>query len=394
MAGPSLAVWGGGSTRGVRTRHDEGASVVAWSGAEADALAEAGVAFRTLEEVIGPEGMAGAEAAARSWARVWARLPLVEGRSFRDLVEWRGESLLWTTEGFLRTATAGPRCARTVDLCLRLLEALQPAEVDAYGLSDAEAALLARAATASGILFHGRRSSVGPLALPPPSGRAGPLRRMLSAVAPRRSPLLRGLKGPREVPLLLVVVAGPEDRALLRPLLDAAEDSGLRAVAVDAAHLAQLETRKVRRVIADGARLLRQRLSALRGTPALAASYVHRGIGFADLAGRDLEAVLLWRLPAAVRRLESALELFAAAQPELLAVALPERDERRTLGLAASLASIPWAALRLGAGEWDEPDRADGGPHPSASLALTPDQDPAAVLERLREAVPEAVAAR
>ena len=62
-----------------------------------EALAGAGVPFR--RGCDRPRGRAAVEAAGRTWARVWARPPLVEGRSFGDLVQWRGESLLWTAEG-------------------------------------------------------------------------------------------------------------------------------------------------------------------------------------------------------------------------------------------------------------------------------------------------------
>ena len=88
-------VWGGGSASLARARHGEGAEVVAWPGADTSALVRADVPVRPLEAVIGEEGLAAAEAAARTWARLWGRVPLLDGRSFRDLVAWRetGRSL-------------------------------------------------------------------------------------------------------------------------------------------------------------------------------------------------------------------------------------------------------------------------------------------------------------
>ena len=83
-----------------------------WPGAPASSLEREGDPFRAVEDVLGPEGLAAAAAAARTWARVWGRLPLVDGKSFRELVEWRGASLLWCAEAFLRDETAGPRCAQ------------------------------------------------------------------------------------------------------------------------------------------------------------------------------------------------------------------------------------------------------------------------------------------
>jgi len=124
--------------------------VVAWAGADTAPLERAGVPFRTLTEAVGTDGLAAADAAARTWARVWGRVPLVEGRSLRDLVEWRGTSLLWAAEVFVRTATTGPDCARTAERCLWLLERLAPTEVDGAGLTPADSLLLARACTARG----------------------------------------------------------------------------------------------------------------------------------------------------------------------------------------------------------------------------------------------------
>jgi hypothetical protein len=392
MRGPSLVVWGGGPVRGLRARALEGAEVVSWLGGEAETLAAAGVPFRSLEQVIGPEALAAADAAGRNWARVWARLPLVEGRSFRDLVEWRGESLLWTAEGFLRTATAGPRCARTAELCLKLLDTLRPLELDACGLAAADAALLARAATASGVLFHGSPGAAKPLASVPSPARPGTLRRLFQGFLPRRPVLPDGGLDPRGTPLVLFVVAREQDRGGLAPLVQAARDEPwLRTAVVAAEALPQSGTRKTRRAVTEGERRLSARLSTLRGTPAVAASHVHRGVGFADLAASDLDAVLLGRLPAALRTLEHALAVFEAVHPALVVLAVADRDERRTLGMAAAAAGAPWAALRVETGPDDEPDRADGGPHPVASLTLG--EDAALVLARLREVARDRVGA-
>jgi hypothetical protein len=46
-------------------------------------------------------------------------------------VEWRGASLLWSGEAFLRDETAGPRCARTTEIAMRLLDATELANLDA-----------------------------------------------------------------------------------------------------------------------------------------------------------------------------------------------------------------------------------------------------------------------
>ena len=381
-----LVVWGGGPVRALRARPLAGAEVVSWPGADPEALGAAGVPFRRLEDVIGPEGLAASEAAGRSWARVWARLPLVEGRSFRDLVEWRGESLLFAAEGFLRTATAGPRCARTAELCLRLLEALQPAELDAYGLAPSDSVLLARAATASGVLFHGEAGAAKPLASVPATQEPWALRRLFQGFLPKRPSLLDAGPAPCDAPLILCLVGREQDRVTLAPLVQAAHaEAATRALLLAADALPRLGTRRSRRAVAEGERRLRERLATLRGTPAVAASHVHRGVGFADLAACDLDALLLGRLPAALRTLEAGVALFEQARPVLVVLAVADRDERRTLGMAASAAGLPWVTLRGEAGADEEPDRADGGPHPLASLTLTPGEDAAALFARLRE---------
>jgi len=103
--------------------------------------------------------------------------------------------------------------------------------------------------------------------------------------------------------------------------------------------------------------------------------------------------VLLGRLPGALRTLEHAVEVFESARAALVVVAVADRDERRTLGMAAAAAGAPWATLRVGTSPDDEPDRADGGPHPAVSLALLPGEDAAVVLARLREVARDRVSA-
>ena len=189
-----LVVWGGGSPAPARERQREGADVVCWPGAPASSLEREGIPFRAVEDVLGPEGLAATDSAARTWARVWGRLPLVDGKSFRELVEWRGASLLWCAEAFLRDETAGPRCARAAEIALRLLEATTPSEVDAPGLAPADALLLARACTARGVLFHGPAPGPGrPLAVVRPAPRGGLRRAIADALAPAHPPPLRAL---------------------------------------------------------------------------------------------------------------------------------------------------------------------------------------------------------
>ncbi len=389
MQRTSLAVWGSGPLRRLRQRQADGAAVVAWPGAEPSVLVQAGIPFRTLEEVIGAAAIAAAESAARGWARVWARLPLSEGRSFRELAQWRDESLLWSVEVFLRSSTVGPCCARSAELALRLLETVQPSEVDAFGLGSRDTILLARASTACGVLFHGASGSAK---ASPPKGRrpgvTGVLRRLVRRLSLGSAPHLPAAGGgPAQARALLVILARPDDRAAIGSWLEAvATELEMRPVVVELGALHAFETRRARRAARRAARQLRECLGRLRGTPAAAASYAHRGVGFADLAAGDLELLLGERLPQAVRRLECAVELMEAARPALLLLAADDRDECRTLGMAAAAAGVPWAVLRAGASALEEPARADGGPHPAASVPLGPGSPGAAVLAQLRAA--------
>jgi hypothetical protein len=384
VSGPSLVAWGGGETRSARTRQAEGALVVAWEGADTLALERAGVPFRRLEEVLGAQGLASAEAAGHGFARVWGRLPLSEGRSFRELASWRGQSLLWACEAFQRTQTAAPRAARRAELCLGLLDAVEPGELDACGLADADAVLLARACTARGVLYHGATATAGPLPGEPVDLPRVPRRGWRERLARRRA---APGAAPGETPLLVALVPGSTQRAALAPLLEAvAADLWLRTVVLDAEDRERFASAASRQAGAQAVARLRATHDTLAGTPALAASYAHRGIGFADLAAGDLALLLLRRLPVVVRGLETTLALLETLRPALLLVVEPEHDARRALGLAAAEAGVPWVALRVDAAEPDEPERADAGPRPALALVLPRGADPRALVARLREA--------
>jgi hypothetical protein len=377
-------VWGGGGVAPARARQREGALVVAWTDAPVAALESEGIPFRPVDEVLGPEGLAAAEGAARTWARVWGRLPLADGRSFRELVEWRGSSLLWSATAFLLEETAGPRCARTAEAALRLLEATAAVEVDASGLDPADALLLSRACTERGVLFHGRVGGAGrPLPVARPAVRSG-LGRLLSdarapATAPAPPPPLAGA-GSGAAPIL-ALIGLEEERDLIESLLRCVSDElGRPIVAVSLGDLPRWETRRARRAIEEADAILRERQARLLGTPGLAASYAHRGVSFSDLAAGDLEALLRGALPAAARRIEAARELLAAARPAAVLVAVDGRDERRSLLHACAADGFGGVVVRRGAP--GGPERADGGPRPVALCDWEPDP----VAEALREA--------
>jgi hypothetical protein len=385
-----LVVWGGGSAGRASVRHREGAAVVSWPGADASPLERAGVPFRAGEDLLGPGGVAAAEGAARTWARVWGRLPLVDGKSFRELVEWRGSSLLWSAEAFLREVTAGPRCARTIEIAMRLLETTAPSEVDAAGLAPADALLLARVSTARGVLFHGQSKAAGrPLGPARRISRRGLRRAISGLLAPSAPPPLPPSEAGAGLDAAPIVafVGGNEDGRTIAPLLRAiSADLSRSVVPVTLAELPRWETRRVRGAASGGEAFLRDLGRRLRGTPGLAESYAYRGVRFADLAGGDLEALLLRHLPDAVGRLEAAIELLGAARAGAALIAVPGRDERRALVHACAAAGVRAVAVRLSPPSPLDAARADGGPQPLAALDWRPGDDPGPAVARLREA--------
>jgi hypothetical protein len=186
----------------------------------------------------------------------------------------------------------------------------------------------------------------------------------------------------------VVLAAGETVRDRLAPLLRAiAADLWLDAVVLTLADLPRWETRRVRGAFAEAESLLSERLARLRGAAGLAASYVHRGVRFDDLAAGDLEALLLGRLPAAVRRIEATTELLGSAHAPAVMLLVPDRDERRALLHACAAAGVPALAVRPGSPGAKDVARKDGGPQPAATVDWEPGEDPGPVLARLREVV-------
>ncbi len=304
----------------------------------------------------------------RRWARVWGRRPLVDGRSFREIFEWKGASLWWMTESFLRTAPESPACVGLVETWLRILEAEAPDEVEAVGLPPRAAVLLERAATSRGVLFHGR-SRV-------PSQRGLILRSWLRSfgtggAGPRRSgsfrPVTHLIVG--EEPGLGPLAEGKEGETSFRVSLAALEASGSRAAMGEEV----LSRRRFRRSFAE-----------LRKSPGVHEAFSHRGIPFYDLAQGDLALLLFVALPRAVRLFEQMSGLLRATRPEAAALLVPSRDARRTLLAACAAAEVPSVVLLTGEGE--EPERSDGGPQPHLVLAWNGSASPEDLREALREA--------
>lgn len=229
----------------------------------------------------------------------------------------------------------------------------------------------------------GERAAAPDLAASFPGGSVA--RRTLSSLlAPAPPPPATSGGSEGEAPLL-ALVAREEDAGALRPLFESVRtDLWLPTVVVPLAELPRWQTRRARRAVGEAEGFLRARLARLRGMPGLHESYVHRGVGFADLAALDLDALLLGRLPVAVSLIETAAELLAASRPRVALLVVPSRDDRRALLTACARAGVSAVALRMGAAPPDDADRADGGPQPLAALGWEDGMD--AVLARLRDA--------
>jgi hypothetical protein len=347
-------VWAQGPLDRARKAERAGATLLAWNAPAAAELLRAQVPFRDGTDLLAGEP---AEAAVKTWTRVWGRLPLLDGRSFRELAEWKGDSLWWMGEAFFRSATLAPRCVRLAETFLRLLESEDPAEVEPAGLDADEAALLSRAATVRGVLYHGPENA---RPRQRPSAWASRGRREAWAAWARGFHPRRVAAPP--VPLAIVVGLGAEDAAA--PLVAGLAGDGHR---VPLADLRDAASRRALKEAGTARRELGDLWQRLRRSPGVNESFTHRGVPFGDLAEADLAGLLLFHLPAAVRLYEAAREWLLEARPTALVLLVPSRDDRRTLLAAARATAVRSVVWRPA--ETDEPDRADGGPQPDHAFS-------------------------
>jgi len=152
----------------------------------------------------------------------------------------------------------------------------------------------------------------------------------------------------------------------------------------------RLASRRALAAAKGARRALRELWQRLRTSPGVHESFSHRGVAFFDLAEADLAGLLLSRLPAAIRLYEAATEWLLAARPNAVLLAVPARDDRRTLLAAARAAGVPTVVLRPAEGE--EGERADGGPQPDHLLTGAAATDRERVLAVLRAAGAERAA--
>jgi hypothetical protein len=370
-----------------------GARILAWDEAAELALASARVPCDTLGNLLGPRARAEASEASVAWTKAFGRRPLLEGRSFRELIAWKGVRLFYFAELYLHHSTASPGHVRAIELFHRVLEKTAPREVEAAGLDPAEMRLLARTCTARGVLFHGE---------PRPAGsRAAVLRTSLESRWNNAKTVLAAVKGvlsgrPRLPPrdgrrtvLFLTHAAFWKSRrdassgdehdyehyfdallpavaaeAALRPFVLAvgprsafrrrtardriAEWLRLHPEAGPFVHVNRFTSWRVAGDVLRATRQVRALWRSLRRSPAAHEAFSHRGVPFFDLAQRDLAGTLLLQLPWAVRSYEEMRAALRATQPALVLLYAESSGWGRAAVAACRAQGVPSLALQHG----------------------------------------------
>ena len=364
---------------------------VAWDESAERARRGPDSALRTVSQVLGPEAADEVDAAAVRWTKEWGRRPLLEGRSFRDLYSWKDVSLWWFAELFLHHSTEATRFVRVIETVHRLLDVEAPDEVEAHGLPEDEALLVARTCLARGVLFHrgavrrARHPSVADVrrrarwnavkarataakaafagALPtPPShpvalflshaafwrertGEAGGPPRAYEHYFDRLIPALGEDGGLRP----FVVAVGPRAAFRRRGLGDRLSDwLHLRAEGEGYVHVNRYFRGPVAREARRGAALARRIWSELSGRPSVREAFSHRGVGFADLSEADLAATVLLQLPWAIRAYEEMSAVLAAVRPAVVCLYAESSGWGRAALAASRAAHVPTVAVQHG----------------------------------------------
>jgi len=346
------------------------------------------------EVSLPPEEADAVDEAAMAWTKAWGARPLLDGRSFRDLLAWKGVSLWWFAELYLFHSTEAPRYVRTIETLHRVLEAERPAEVEAAGLRAEDAVLLERVCAARGVLFHGRHAPPPRLAL---RARLVSLRARWNGVKAFLTAVKARLPGPPAAP------AAPGKRTVVflshaafwRRRVDPETDEtsayehyfdalipevgrhpGLHPVVVAVGPPAAFRRRGPGERLRDWLRLrpevgpyvgvsryttwavVRDTLHAagqardawrlLRGSPGMREAFSHRGVAFADLAVPDLAATLLLQLPWAVRSYEELAAALRALRPAAVVLYAESSGWGRAALAACRAASVPTVAVQHG----------------------------------------------
>lgn len=390
----TLVFWAGGRAAAARARAGEGARFLLWDARGEKDLAGAEIAFTRLSDVLHEDDREAIDEAAIAWTKAWGRRPLVDGKSFREIVQWKGVSLWWFAELYLHHSTRAPARVRTVETLLRVLESLAPEEVEAMGLTEEDEALLARACTARRILFHGRRW---------PGGSARRRARTLGASARSRWNTVKAVLGAAKArlagpatgpagggrPVLFLSHAafwrernadsegGPQpfEHYFDRLIPGVERLPGLRpfvvAVGPRAAFRRRGAAQRAREWLLPAAprepfvhvnrytgaalgetlaatRMLRGHWRRMRRLPALREAFSHRGVDFADMAGEDLARTLLLQLPWSVLAYEQTRAVLRHTRPAVMCLYAESSGWGRAALAAAAAEGVRTVAVQHG----------------------------------------------
>jgi len=373
-------------------RAQEDAALVAWDDAAEGALRARGHHARTVAQVLGPGAGEAVDAAAVRWTKDWGRRPLLDGRSFRELYDWKGVSLWWFAELFLHHSTEATRFVRVIEVMHRLLDAERPDEVEAHGLPEDEARLVARTCTARAVLFQpgptraSRRRAVSSVqrrarwndlkarasaakatlaGAPPVPTPGAPIALFLSHAAfwRERADTSAGESRTYEHYFDRLIPATGEDGAL-RPHVVAVGPRAafrrrglgqrlsdwlrLREGGAEYVHVNGYFRGQVAAEARRGAALARRIWCALAGRPAVREAFSHRGVSFADLAEADLAATVLLQIPWAIRSYEEMAAALAAVRPAVACLYAESSGWGRAALAACRAAGVPTVAVQHG----------------------------------------------
>ena len=388
----TLIFWAGGPPAAARARRAEGAQLLAWTEAAGAALTAAGVEH--LADLLTLEDRDAVDEAASNWTRRWGKRPLQDGRSFRELYQWKGVSLWWFAELYLHHSTGSPRRVRLIEAFDRLLQKLAPDEVEAAGLPNEEAVLLTRVCTARGILFHDpprpQLAAVRRLALRRRlEARWYELKTLLTAAktaftAPPQWPAAGTRTGvlflshaafwrdrvsesgaaeeyehyfDRLIPetaksgdlVPLVIAVGPraafrrrDGAERLREWLSLSDDGSSYV------HVNRFVSWRTLRAVREASAAMRKAYRRLRSSPALHEAFSHRGVRFDDLAQADLAGTLLLQIPWAVRSYEEMAQALQQSRPGVVCLYAESSGWGRAAVAACRAHGVPSVGIQHG----------------------------------------------
>ena len=389
----TLVIYAGGPLGRLRQPGPD-TRVVLWDEERGGELERAGVPFRPLSSYVDAAERERVEQVAMAWTKAFGRRPLQGGQGLRELLRFGpGPSLWWWAELYLHHSTAATRCVRLVEAFNRLLEAEAPDEVQALGLRDDEALLLARTCTAWRALYDGpaprpRRGRATLLVSlksrlntlktfgsalkatllgrpPRPAGSAATPVLFLSHAAfwrERQDPLSdqrveyehyfdRILPETAAQPDLapFVVAVGPQAAFRRRGAKGQLADwVRLSADTRRYVHVNRYTRLRVFRETWRATRKARRLWRELRSAPGLLEALSHSGVRFGDLLADGLAATLLLQVPWAARSLAESHEVLRAVRPGLLVLYAESSGWGRAALAAAEAAGVPSVALQHG----------------------------------------------